>query len=467
MKKTMKRILSAALCALTLLAAIPAFAATGTAAAGTKVYVGASTAQEMGTINTAGQVTILGESGDFYQISASGGTGYVLKSMVTPDASGTTTTTAATPTATPAANAGYVTGVKNDAPLRAEASKSSTLLENAPLHSALVILSTSGDYTQVTTAAGNTGFILSKYVAYGTPSAPAAASNANDVMLETPQQMVSVAKTIYMRKTPDKSTKSSNVVKKLSGVKGHVFNVIGTNGSTWYKATYGEYTGYVLMVDLASPSATGTLSAGSYATGDKAKDKWGEIVKIDGTNIGTAFGKLYDNSIYCNGLNKKNEYYYNGYDGRKNYFYMLSPQGAPIHVLMSHNMQSSKTGGHYLHHVQNAWLGVSKCEKCKESCANAKTSIFYINYDGKTQWQLIGFFEGNASMRNYAAVNFGLTGAAKKGWIDTFLSYCTSKYKGAVLGSAADTDDVMSFITCGDNGSKGGTYLCMLLKAVA
>ncbi len=464
MKTTLKRILSILLCALTLLAAVPALAATGTAAAGTKVYVGASTAQEMGTISTAGQVTILGESGDFYQISANGGTGYVLKSMVTPDSSGTTTT-ASSPAATPAANAGYVTGVKNDAPLRAEASKSSTLVENVPANSSLLILSTSGDYTQVTTAAGNTGFILSKYVGYGTPSAPAAASNASDVMLETPQDMVSVAKTIYMRKTPDKSTKSSNVVKKLSGVKGHVFKVIGTNGSTWYKATYGEYTGYVLMTDLASPSAAGA-AAGSYATGDKSKDKWGEIVKIDGTNIGTAYGKLYDNNIYCNGLNSKGEYYYNAYSGKKNYFYMLSPQGAPIHVLMSHNMQSSKTGGHYLHHVQNAWLGTAKCEKCKGACSNAKTSIFYINYNGKTQWQLIGFFEGNATMRNYAAVNFGLTGSAKKGWIDTFLSYCTSKYKGAVLGSAADTDDVMSFITCGDNGSKGGTYLCMLLKAV-
>jgi len=302
-------------------------------------------------------------------------------------------------------------------------------------------------------------------VAGGTPgssSAGSSASGAGATMFEKPLQMASKDKTIYMRKTPTSSTKSKDLVKKLTGVKGHVFDILGHAGQFYY-ASYSGYTGYVKAADFVTytPGATANL-----ATGDKSKDKWGEMVKIEGTNIGSAYGQLYDNNIYCNGLNSKGEYYYNDYNGKKNYFYMLSPQNAPVAVLMSHNMRSSLTGGHYLHHVQNAWLGVSKCESCKKSCSNAKTSIFHISYEKHTQWQLIGFFEGSASMRDYTAVNYGVTGAAKKAWIDTYLSYCTSKYKGAVLGSATENDDVMSFITCGDKGSAGGTFLCMLLKGV-
>ncbi len=472
MKQKLHRILAAALCALTLLAAVPVLAipTSGTIMTPTTVYTGASEAQVLGTV-TSGQVQILGQEGNFYKISVGGTTGYVLISTISADntAATTTTTTGTTTTQTvPGGTPGYITNCDSNVNMRAAASKDSQKLGSVNKNEAVSILQNEGEYTKITTSAGVTGYVLSKYVASGTPSAGASAaggaSAASATMLEKPISMVSISKNIYMRKTTDTSTKSKNLVKKISSAKGKVFTILGTVGSEQFYATYGEYTGYVKATDFTTVSATAVTA--SYATGDKSKDKWGEIVKIDGTNIGSAYGKLYDNSIYCNGLDSKNQYYYNAYSGKKNYFYMLSPQNAPIAVLMSHNMQSSKTGGHYLHHVQNAWRGVAKCEKCKESCAGAKTSVFQISYEKHTQWQLIGFFEGNASMRDYTAVNFGLTGPNKQAWIDKYLSYCTSQYKGAVLGSATEADDVMSFITCGDNGSKGGTFLCMLLKGV-
>lgn len=474
MKKVLKRITAVALCALMLAFAVPvlAFPSTGTVTISTSIFSASNGAQAIATLGS-GQVQILDQEGNYYKIAVGQGGydfGYIATSAVTLDSSSTGTTTPVTTdtSATPTGNPGYITGVKNDAPLRSEPSKSGTLIENVRLNSTVSILGTSGDYTQVATAAGNTGYILSKYVASGTPTAASysagAAAGADTVMLEAPVTMVSTAKTIYMRKTPTSSTKSANLVKKLTSMKGKAVSVLGSAGTEYLYASYDGYTGYVKAADLA-PAATGAAAQMSYATGDKAQDKWGEIVKIDGTNIGSAYGKLYDNNIYCNGMNSKgSDFYYNAYSGKKNYFYMFSPQNAGVHVLMSHNMQSSKTGGHYLHHVQNAWLGKSKCEKGCSIDSAAKTSTFYITYANHTQWQLVAFFEGSASMRNTFAQNYGATGAQKASLISQFLGYSTSTYKGAVVGSAAETDDIMVFITCGDKGSKGGTFLCMLLK---
>ena len=478
MKHSLTKAAAFLLCVLTLALAVPAFAfpSTGNVLVSTSVYTAPNGAQVIGTMGN-GQVQLLGQEGNYYKIAVGTGGydfGYIDVNAVSVNQSTTMTVSgsgANGATATPAPQStgtpGYITGVKNDAPMRAEASKSSTLVANVPANSAVNILGTSGDYTQISTASGQTGYVLSKYVATGTPSASSGSSagaSSDTIMLEAPVVMASTAKTIYLRKTPTASTKSANLVKKLTGMKGKAVTVLGSAGTEYYYVTANGYTGYAKSADLA-PAAVGAAAQVSYATGDKAQDKWGEVVKIDGTNIGSAYGKLYDNNIYCNGMNSKGtDFYYNAYSGKKNYFYMFSPQNAGVHVLMSHNMQSSKTGGHYLHHVQNAWLGKSKCEKGCSIDPAAKTSTFYINYANHTAWQLVAFFEGSSSMRDTFAQNYGATGAQKGALISKFLGYSTSEYKGAVIGSAAETDDVMVFITCGDKGSKGGTFLCMLLK---
>ena len=105
--------------------------------------------------------------------------------------------------------------------------------------------------------------------------------------------MVALDKTIIMRKTPDKSTSSSNVVKKLSGVKGKAFSILGESGD-WYYASYSSYKGYVRKQDFAV--ASGISMTYADVTGGSA-DVWATIKNIPGTKIGTDYGKLYNRCV--------------------------------------------------------------------------------------------------------------------------------------------------------------------------
>ncbi len=206
---------------------------------------------------------------------------------------------------------------------------------------------------------------------------------------------------------------------------------------------------------------------------------WGQFVDIPGTNIGTRYGKLHDNNIYCNALNSKNEFVYNPYDGTKNYFYAISYIGAEIAVIMGHNMRTSLTGLHYLHHVQNAWLGISKCEKCGKAVSSAaKSNVFEINYDGKSRWELLCFYEVDSTntsssqrkeYKNYNGLMSYLTGDQKVLWAqEQFRRAGTSGYKGKVLNSSVSASDkLMILITCADKTGQTDHALYFVLKAIS
>ncbi len=253
----------------------------------------------------------------------------------------------------------------------------------------------------------------------------------------------------------------------------------------WYKVIYGNYTGYLnesyVSVGgsaVSTPASTGAsvsnVSAGGtqYAsyTGTSS-DIWGSI-QVAGTNI--------NENIYCNAIDKKGAFVYNAYSSSKNYIYALSYKTDSIAVIYGHNMRKvakSKTTGlglHELHHVQNAWLGKSKCEYCGRSCSGAKTSTFNINYNGSSSWTLVGFFELSSStmsssserkkIQNYASFQSTLSGTAKQTWINNMMSYCNSKYLGATLGSISSNDKVMVIITCADKSGNNNQSLYMILK---
>ena len=268
-----------------------------------------------------------------------------------------------------------------------------------------------------------------------------------------------------------------------------------TNG--WYKVTYKSYTGYLSAdyVRVVGGGASAPGSAGStggvntpgstgnnvgsvssngtkYAkyTGTSA-DIWGSM-SVAGTNI--------NDNIYCNAVNSKGQFVYNAYSSSKNNLYALSYLTDPIAVIYGHNMrkvakkQTTNLGLHELHHVQNAWLGKSKCEYCGRDCSGAKTSTFNINYNGSSSWTLVGFFElSNSTMssaaqrkkiQTYASFNSTLTGSAKQQWVDTMMSYCNSKYLGATLGSISGSDKVMVIITCADKSGSKNQSMYMILK---
>ncbi len=269
--------------------------------------------------------------------------------------------------------------------------------------------------------------------------------------------------------------------------KGSTVTILGeTDG--WYKVNYGSYTGYLSAKYVKVASASGSTSSTPASTGNTvsgvsaggtqyasysgtSSDIWGSI-SVSGTNI--------NNSIYCNAINSKGEFIYNAYSSSKNYIYALSYLTDKISVIYGHNMrkvaksQTTNLGLHELHHVQNAWLGISKCEYCGRSCSGAKTSTFNISYNGSNSYSLVGFFElsdatmSSASSRKnvqtYASFQSRLSGSALQTWINNMMSYCNSKYKGMTLGSLSTNDKIMVIITCADKSGNKNQSLYMILK---
>lgn len=251
------------------------------------------------------------------------------------------------------------------------------------------------------------------------------------------------------------------------------------SGSKYWKVEYKGYVGWIyasyVKISSGNTGGTGTTDANklTYAkyTGTSS-DRWGTI-QVDGTNI--------NNVIYSNAIDSKGNFYYNAYSSSTNYIYALSYLTNPIAVIYGHNMrkvalkQKTNLGLHELHHVQNAWLGKSKCEYCGASCANAKTSVFNISYNGSTKWELVGFFELSSStmsssstrksMELFAAMQSNRTGSAKQDWVDTMMSYCTSTYSGMKLGSLSGNDKIMVLVTCADKSGDSYQRMYMLLKA--
>lgn len=466
--------------------------ATGTAGvitncvSGVNFRTGAGTGNTLlGTLPKGAPVMVLssttGSDGKtWYKVTYNNTTGYVSGQYVSVTGtvssgsgatSGTTsgTVSGTTTTGTP----GVITNCTSGVNFRSSASSSSSKLGTLPKGASISILSSTtgsdGDTWYKVTYGTTTGYVHGDYVSTsGSVSSDNTGASGSYNKYDTAQTMVSKDSTIYMRKTPSSSTSSSNVVKKLTGVKGKAFSILGESGS-WYYAQYSSYQGYVRKQDFSAASAS--TSGFSYATvtGTSA-DRWGTIVQIPGTKIGSAYGKLYDNSIYCNGLNsKQTDYYYNTYSGSKNYFFSLVPQNAETAVISGHNMQSSQTGLHDLHHVQNYFLGVSTCEEsnCRASCSNiGASSTFKITYGGKSTWQVVGFFELNQdtmksessrkAAQSYILLGgWNLTGAAKQSWLTQVLSYANSTYKGKTLSSASSSDKIMVMYTCGDHGNSG------------
>ena len=135
---------------------------------------------------------------------------------------------------------------------------------------------------------------------------------------------------------------------------------------------------------------------------------------------------------------------------------------------MGHNMRKSGTMFHALHHVQNAWLGKGKCERCGKSCGDScKSSVFKIDYNGAKEWELVCFYETEktepSSTLAYNALSTGDAGS----YASTQLARAASNSKGKVLSSAGSGDKLMMLITCGDMiGGSTGARLYMLLKAI-
>ena len=258
---------------------------------------------------------------------------------------------------------------------------------------------------------------------------------------------------IWMRAS---ASKDAEVTKKLSGVRGETFTLLGESGD-WYYAQYEGAEGFVRKQDFTLPGQTAPAANLSQPSGDK----WGSI-KVSGTKI--------NHTIYCNAISG-NDYKYN-----KSYYniFSMTNYSSQVTVLMGHNMRksagSSKGMFHDLHHVQNAFLGRKTCESCGRSCSGAKTDVFNINYQGYSKWKLLCFYETPSSGSYNVLVNTATNTGSPSSWISTqYANARNSNYKGMVLDSSGTgSDRLMVLITCGDTyGSTSTSRLYMVLKAIS
>ncbi len=251
--------------------------------------------------------------------------------------------------------------------------------------------------------------------------------------------------TIYLRYTADKATGANKI---MNVPKGSSVTVLGTSGSTWSFIQYNGTQGWAYTRDISVPS-TGTSSTGTSSTGmsNPSGNVWGHIT-VSGTNI--------DLDIMSNRKTSGGSYYYNDLSYGKSCCYALLDYSANPAVIMGHNMRTSRTGFHALHHVQNGLSNGKKCEKCGGAAVG--TSTFYMNYAGYSTWSVVAFFETPSGTSSSVKTNTALNG------VSTFLSYC-SQFNGTVLGNPGSMNAIL--ITCGDTASNSkGAGLYFLLTAV-
>ncbi|MDO5110784.1 MAG: SH3 domain-containing protein [Clostridia bacterium] len=255
MKRCLQKALCTALCVCCLFSMLP------TALAETKTgYVKAGTAlsaevcdatgcgwRVIGSL-AAGEVLVLSEQETYYFVSAQGRQGFVDKSDVSFTAPAATTVTATVPAAAKSTASakktvtyGHVVNCKDWVNINRTAEKNA--LGKVYKNDLLTILGTDGDYTKVKTMKNTTGYVKSDYIEKGL-------LHKSDDVLTDPIKLKSTQNNIWLRNTPDDSTSSSNINRKLSGMKDKEFLAVAENGE-WYLLKYEDCTGYGRKEDFA------------------------------------------------------------------------------------------------------------------------------------------------------------------------------------------------------------------------
>lgn len=309
-------------------------------------------------------------------------------------------------------------------------------------------------------------------------------------MYDKAKSAVSKDNNIYVRSTATSSTKGAT---KLRNMRGKTFTVLGTDstGSFLY-ADYNGTRGFVRAQDFTFTSGnvveqkpnnnTGTNggnvtsnNTGMAAIGTPAgkgtgssSEKWGSISIPGADNY-----PIYGNYI---GEKKGKTYYYYDYVLRKSYYYVhtTTAQGSQVAVVMGHNNRkkvgTSKSYFHNLHHIQNAILGKSSCEKCKASCSGYGKSIS-ASWEGSSSWEVVAFFEvpKNKAYKNILpqmAQPWNYTTAQYLSNVKSYVNTFSSK-SWANTSALTDNGKYMMLVTCGDSGDNDSiAKLYMLLKAV-
>ncbi len=413
-------------------------------------------------------VTVTGTVGEFYQISYGGytGFGYQKDVRLTDGSAPTTGNTNYTVTPIDPAKTGTTLDVINFR-VNPEANSSRIpQLEKIKKGVTVTVVGTVGEFYQITYG-GYTGFGYIKDVKL---SDGTTTGNTNYTVTPiNPAKTGTTLDVINFRVNPEANSSRIPQLEKIK--RGVTVSVVGTVGE-FYQITYGGYTGfgYIKDVELNDGATTGNTTA-TIPSGAPT-----EVA----AKMSAAYAKNNDVVGYIYIPNTKIDYpiYNNRYDSKKkdfvynldydHIFTMANQNASGIACIMGHNMRTSLTMFHYLHHVQNRLLGKSTCEKCGKSVSSiSNNTVFTILYDGYSYYQLFAMYETKESepktTLSYNALNSNASGSAKQAWID--YSLMRSQLNFGVSVSA--NDKLIVLVTCGDKvGGTTGARLYMCLKAV-
>ncbi|MDL2234973.1 SH3 domain-containing protein [Christensenellaceae bacterium OttesenSCG-928-L17] len=426
-----------------------------------------SSGKKLGALKLGTEVTVLGKEGGFYKLSYNGKTGYVAEKYVE--------------VLTPSVTQGYV---KASTKLYAAAEKVTAGSQSLPKNAIVTVKGEEGDFYLVTYGTKE-GYLLKSY--YVALAADTAASGSGTITASV---------SMYRYAVPALGTVTS--LKKNAEV---VIN--GENGN-YYNVTSGGKTGYVLKTKVKIVEEGGsTVTTGGKDTGKITVGK-GDIKVTPGNSkpsstvsAGLSAAKKKNSEtygyIYVKGTNisqpvlyrKSNVHYYANHDINKS----SSSAGAAYtffggltrnNVITAHNMRTSGTMFHELHHIYDKTMGNSKCQTTDAKCANKNWSsapdlkvagnrTFEINFAGYNTWEVWAMYKTNANepkstINNNIQSLASAKPAAVKTWIETQKNRSDIKFNTAI-----STDDIfMTVYTCGTNfdSSNAQSRLYIFLKAV-
>ena len=417
------------------------------------------------TIKKGRAVTVTGESGDFYRISYAGYTGFALKADVSVGALINYTVTPIEP-----AKTGTTLDTVNFRIYPSSDSDRIPQLEKIKKGVSVSVTGTVGEFYRISYG-GYTGFGYIRDVRLTDGS-----TTGNTNYTVTPIDPAKTGKTldvVNFRIYPEAGSARIPQLEKIK--RGVTVSVIGAVGD-FYQISYGGYTGFGYKKDVKLNDGTGTGNTGG---GTSATIPSGAPTEV-AARMSAAYSKNSDVVGYIYIPNTKIDYpiYNNRYDtAKKDFVYnldythlftMANPNAPGIACIMGHNMRSSLTMFHYLHHVQNRLLGKSSCEKCGKSVSGIdNNTVFTILYDGFSYYQLFAMYETSSSeprsTLNYNALNSNASGSTKQEWIDYSISRSQINFGVSVSAS----DKLIVLVTCGDKiGGSTGARLYMCLKAV-
>lgn len=222
------------------------------------------------TLDKGAQMTVTGESGDWYKVSYNGTEGYVYKTYLTVSGSSSSGSSSAS------AKTGTITGTY--VRFRSGASTGSSILTTFPKGASVTVSATEGDWYKVSYN-GQTGYVYKSYVSTTGDSA----EKTDDTKVESASGTGTIRGS-YVRVRAGASTSSSILATVHTGT---TMTITGTTGE-WYQVSYNGQTGYVYKSYLVDSSEVSSGSESSSGAGEaivaKAKQYLGVPYVYGGTS---------------------------------------------------------------------------------------------------------------------------------------------------------------------------------------